>query len=352
MLLFCQANWYKNSESFMKRLAMLSTVTFAAWACITATAVAQPSESNGWSVRASFDNDLFAGTDQYYTNGIRLDLVSPPDEMPWIGRQARDRIGYLFADTNADTWYTTFSFNQEMYTPQDLTLRMPDPDDRPYAGYLHASLGLAAESDRALRTLALDFGVVGRMAQADDAQRLVHDTIAGDDPVGWSHQLRNEPGVRLIYEHRGRYNDLTDLGLLGLKLDYSTGYGGSLGNVNTSVSAGATLRISDGTTSRFGPDRIHPVVAAPALWDTSTFDWYVFAGIEGRAVARDIFLEGNTFRNSRNVEAHRLVADMQMGFAMKYKALEVAYTHIVRTPEFRGQRGTSQFGRLAISVNF
>ena len=306
----------------------------------------------GWSVRATFANDLFAGTDQYYTNGVRLDVVTPPNDLTWLGREARDLTRGLFGQTGLGTWHATFSLGQDMYTPQDLTRRFPDPEDRPYAGYLFASLGLIAEGTDQLQTLALDLGVVGRMAQADDAQRVVHDVIAGEDPLGWSFQLRNEPGVRLIYEWRGRYGYELDLGLMGLQADFAPGFAVSLGNVDTSASIGGTMRISQGTASRFGPPRLRPRVAAPPMSETDGFDWYAFFGVEGRVVGRNIFLEGNTFRNSANVEPHRLVGDLQGGFAIRRGDFELTYTHVLRSPEFQGQRGMSQFGLLSFSWQY
>jgi lipid A 3-O-deacylase len=43
---------------------------------------------------------------------------------------------------------------------------------------------------------------------------------------------------------------------------------------------------------------------------------YFFAGAQGRAVGRNIFLDGNTFRHSLSVPKKNFVADLQAGFSL------------------------------------
>jgi hypothetical protein len=43
------------------------------------------------------------------------------------------------------------------------------------------------------------------------------------------------------------------------------------------------------------------------------FGWDLFFGTQGRAVARNIFLDGNTFQNSRSVSKEPVVADLIIG---------------------------------------
>jgi len=45
---------------------------------------------------------------------------------------------------------------------------------------------------------------------------------------------------------------------------------------------------------------------------------YVFAGVEGRAVARDIFLDGNTFQKSPSVDKEPLVGELAVGAALLF----------------------------------
>ena len=82
------------------------------------------------------------------------------------------------------------------------------------------------------------------------------------------------------------------------------------------------------------------------------FGFYVFAGLDGRVMARNIFLDGNSFEDSHSVEKNILVGDAQVGIAFTIRAARLAYTHVFRTPEFSGQNNADKFGALSLSLRF
>lgn len=337
-------------------MRLIRTIAFSLAICLLACPVraddgsdARPGVSDGGSLSITFENDIFGGTDEYYTNGARITYVSPRNELSAIHRLARRNLGWL---TGAADWYGTFAIGQNIYTPVEITFRPPDADDRPYAGFTYASVGISADRGDRLDTLALDLGVVGELAQADDIQRLVHDLGNFDDPRGWDFQLKNEPGLRLLYERKYRFSYKADLPL-DMEFDMLPSYSFALGNVDTSVSAGLTFRVGDSLRDNYGPPRIRPALASPGFFEPADgIGWYVFAGADGWLVGRNIFLEGNSFRDSASVEPYRFVADLQAGLALQFRGMELAYTHVFRSPEFVGQEGFAQFGSLTASFKF
>ena len=80
--------------------------------------------------------------------------------------------------------------------------------------------------------------------------------------------------------------------------------------------------------------------------------WYAFAGVDGRWVLRNIFLDGNTFSDSHSVDKKPLVADFVAGIAITYDQFRVAFTHVMRTREFDSQAEADRFGSLSFSVRF
>jgi hypothetical protein len=76
----------------------------------------------------------------------------------------------------------------------------------------------------------------------------------------------------------------------------------------------------------------------------------VFAGVQGRAVARNLFLDGNTFEDSASVDRNPFVADFQTGVSISAGDWRIAYTYVWRTEEFETQPTRQDFGALAISV--
>src|SRR3546814_4711146 len=72
-----------------------------------------------------------------------------------------------------------------MYTPDDVALRNPPLDDRPYAGWLYGSVGLIAETGRRLDQLELTLGVVGPASLTEQTQKLIHEITDSQEPRGW-----------------------------------------------------------------------------------------------------------------------------------------------------------------------
>ncbi len=78
----------------------------------------------------------------------------------------------------------------------------------------------------------------------------------------------------------------------------------------------------------------------------------MFAGVEGRAIARNMFLDGNSCEDSHSVDKKYFVGDLQLGASVTVSTLRFSYTHVFRSEEYRGQIGGDQFGALTASVRF
>jgi hypothetical protein len=79
---------------------------------------------------------------------------------------------------------------------------------------------------------------------------------------------------------------------------------------------------------------------------------FLFGGANGKAVARDIFLDGNTFRDSPSVKKRPFVGEISYGIGILKGRWQLTYTQVVRSIEFEGQDGKSYFGSVAISRTF
>ena len=294
-----------------------------------------------------WENDIFANTDQNYTNGFRLSWMSSEDKTPsWARSVARTAL----PESNGHK-RVSIALGQNMYTPEDKTLTTPDPRDRPYAGWLYGSVGVVSELDDRLDTAMLTVGVVGPHAYAKETQRAVHRLINDEIPNGWHSQLHDEPGVVLTMERKWR--SLYQFSPLGVGVDATPYAGFNLGNVNTDADVGTMFRIGYDLPADYGPPRIRPSMPGSDYFvPTQKLGGYLFAGVEGRAVGRNIFLDGNSFRDSPSVDKNYWVGSVQAGMAVTYENTRISYTHVFMTKEFKQQDEASQFGAFTVSYRF
>lgn len=314
---------------------------------------AQPS---GDTYTFQIENDRIANTDRHYTSGFRFSWVSEAvDSDPQWAREILETI-YPFADLREGR--IGAAFGQSIFTPENTSSRTLVTNDRPYAGWLYGGISAHAQTadikneiirDR-LDTVELDVGIVGPYALGEQVQNGVHELINVAKSNGWDNQLDNEPGIMLIGERRWRTRPLRPL---GLELDLIPSIGGSVGNVMTFGSAGALVRLGQNIAFDFGPPLIQPSLSGLAAVDNNVrFGWYIFAGGQARAVARNIFLDGNTFSDSHSVDKKTFVGDFQFGAAMVIDNARIAITQVFRTREFEGQSQSDRFGAISLSVRF
>lgn len=299
------------------------------------------------------DNDLFGGTDKYFTAGFLVAYRSASN-LPrgWLDRVA-DRLDPLVDDTPSRRW--GLAFGQKIFTPEDIEARNPDPDDRPYAGWLYGAASLSSYTDTVYNTLELQLGVVGPAALGEQAQNNTHDFLNIDRAFGWDYQLGNEPGVNLVAARMWRLNrPFADDRPRGLAVGMVPQVTASVGNVQTYGSAGVMFRLGRDLYADFGPPRQRPSVAGSDFVQPATdrWGWYLFAGVDGRLVGRDIFLDGNTFQDSRSVDKKRFVADGTLGGALLFPWGRLSYVHTFRSEEFDGQGPFAEFGSVNLSVRF
>lgn len=167
---------------------------------------------------------------------------------------------------------------------------------------------------------------------------------------GWKHQLEDEPALMLTLARVWRLN--ADNAGNGWNWDALPRIAASLGNPFTQASASVQARFGWNLPDDFGSTYMRPGSGVFMPDGEGKFSVYVFAGIEGRALAWNSFLDGNIWRDSHSVNKKHGVAELSAGLVMAYKDWRIAYTHIYRSKEFDGQNKAQNYGSVMVGYAF
>jgi lipid A 3-O-deacylase len=326
-------------------------------------ATPESEQENPGTFSLYFENDLFFNTDEHYTNGVKLTWISPDltsyadsKKLPaWSHRFIRL---LPFINEPGLKRNVAFSLGQAMYTPSDTRRSDLIVNDRPYAGWTYLAVAFHSKNERRLDSMEIQVGLVGPQSYAQSTQKEIHDLRGFDSPQGWDHQLSNEPGLNFIYARKWR---LFDTGLRNrMGFDTLAQLGGALGNIYTYANGGIEARFGWNIPADFGESQITPASSTndpvkaeySRLSGSERFSLYFFTTADGRAVLRDIFLDGNTFAKSHSVDKEYLVGNAAFGIAIIIYRFKISIAEVIRSKEFRLQQGGQKFGSITLSFTY
>jgi len=346
----------------LKHTVILASIIGLAPFIFLSTAHADPVDKNQTLV-FYLENDIFGGTDRHYTNAFRLTWISQDlteyDEDTRLPRWGLPIIRKLpLVNRSGYQRNIGISVGQNIYTPENISRRDLIKDDRPYAGWTYLALTFHVKNTAKLDVFEVTMGIIGPSSLAEETQKIVHRWLESKDPKGWRHQLRNEPGINIGWQRNWRL--LSKNVGRGFGADFIPHLGVVAGNVSTYANIGGEVRFGYNLPLDFGTSFIRSAsgIEAPAdkadprLRPRKNFGFHLFADVDGRFVARNIFLDGNTWKESHRVHRKQWVADMAAGFSIVYKRVKLSYAHVYRTKEFDGQDQSQLFGSATLAITF
>ena len=284
--------------------------------------------------------------DHFYTNGLRVAWTSPTGEPQTMMHDFGEMLW------GPATQRMALEISQQINTPADTHVRVPGPNDQPYAGVLTGGLSLIGETQTARDTLTLRLGAVGPLAGGEEIQNGFHDLIHRPPARGWSNQIPNTRVGEVIYGHVWRVPGPT---AGDLETDLLPAVAGSAGTLRDSIKGGVAVRIGQGLQSDFG---VSHGPQGPGGMDAYTpparaVAWYAFAGLDGEAVAYDLLLQSAPFRGGPHVSPNHALAAVYGGIALMTGAVRVTAAYVADTPAFHGQcGGLHRFASVSLSVRF
>lgn len=337
---------------------MLKKVVITALILVLCVPLASAQEISQKGLRTfwiCWENDHFVQTDRGFTNGLKLTWLSAEKDLSgaksWL-----DRLLFVFKPDFRH--FRSYSLRQDMFTPDDLTEVELVEWDRPYAGYLEFELGAHSQSRFRAAYWGLSLGVVGPLSLAEHAQKLIHLSGRPDWPEGWSHQLKNELAVQVYSENKWKIS-LAERAK-GLGLDIIPQWGGGLGNVYVYAHSGFQVRLGLNLPGNFGAPLLRPGGSSGPGFSEREPDRtgriydsiYLFAVCDAQFVARNIFLDGNTFRESHAVDKETLTGYLQIGMGAKVSIFHITFGLAAWSRLFKTQERRLIYGLVNIFYSF
>ena len=285
-------------------------------------------------IRIHYDNDLFTGTDYYYTQGYAIEVVNP-------ALRKNPLTHLLLKAKNSQARYG-LTFEHTGFTPTSIRSNTIRVGDRPFAAcLLLKSFSMSTDTVRRVRVSSeLSMGMIGPVALGSEIQTALHRLTNGVEPRGWQYQIQNDA-----------------------ILNYTFSYEKQLYAYQNALSVSALGQVQAGTFS----DRVQTGVVVMAGRFNSPFgsaqnrrrlplQLYVYAQPVVSLVGYDATLQGGLFNRSSPyvIQANqltRITLQTNIGVMFTYKKLYLEYYQSALSREF--ETGLShRWGGIKIGVSF
>ena len=272
------------------------------------------------------DNDIFNYTDRYYTNGIRLALISPA-----LRHNPLSKL--LIPYWNQGINYYGITLVQDMYTPSTTKIGGIIEGDRPYAAYLY--IGSSKITNDALHRVRLlseiQIGIIGPSSLGEYVQRTFHNAVpTNNEPLGWEFQIQDD--LLLNYFTRIEKSIVSIPGL-----DLLVHGSGSIGTVYTNIGAGTYIR--SGWFNSYFMNLFFSKRSLNRLRCARNIQFYFFADFSGKAIGYDATLQGGIFNRTSPYtisadKINRLMFAGSAGIAFSYGGFQLKGKQFLLSPEF------------------
>ncbi|WP_262249616.1 lipid A deacylase LpxR family protein [Parapedobacter soli] len=282
------------------------------------------------------DNDLYLlnKQDQYYTNGIFLNI--------------RKTVDSATLSTNEANRVWGLTIGQKMYNAYTANIRYIEEVDRPITAYLFltANLDRYFASERFM-SVSAEIGTIGSRALGEQFQESIHKAFRLYDIAGWQYQLENAFGVDVAAHYGGLlYRNPAQW------FDVSGQAAATLGLNHTGVSVAPAFRIG----------RINPfhqsAYTSSRLQSRSTAvakELFLYYRPQLHFVGYDATLQGGMFLHNKGPVTYtpaRWVWYNHIGVMYAKNALSLHFKYIFYTKEVPGMFFRHRYGSVGLGYRF
>ncbi len=324
-------------------LLLFALLAFAALPLLaqtgTSTSTARAETFRRTEIELRSDNDMYLMNmqDQYYTNGLFLNLRKTVDPSK-LNPKEKNRL-------------MEFRLGHEIYNAYTAQIDSFELVDRPITGYLFVSAGIShfyKKEDYLSYSLAL--GTIGKRAFGEELQAGLHNLLNMYHAAGWEFQLNNAWVADLELDHNkliGRTRNRV--------LDVSLHSSVRLGTHQTNVKTGPVFRL--GKLAAF--DRSAHFNARLQSGTSGTGpvedEWYLYYKPEAQLVFYDATMQGGMFLDDKGPMTSlpkRWLISNHFGGVYSTDALTFKIQYFFNTKESDQSLFRHQYGSLAMAYRF
>lgn len=279
----------------------------------------------------TYENDSFFHSDRYYTSGVQFSVKHGTDRRSDFSRAWTAPLCRWLGCDEAQLLTTQSNLGQLMYTPSNITVREPQPFDRPWAGllYYEQTHAFLSQDQRTLTTLSAQVGVSGRLSLAEPTQKTLHRLFDRPTPEGWDNQIGGSLGVMASAERRHAVDRLSATLPHDVHLNTATYWRLAAGNIMTYAAGGVAVVIGKDlplvsppppgignklTNGAAGNARSSVLTTCMAPWLQCT----AFGSVEARVVGYNLFIDGRLFHDDTVVKRRNFVHDTILGMRFDF----------------------------------
>jgi lipid A 3-O-deacylase len=284
--------------------------------------------------RFNYDNDYFTATDEYYTQGILLELIHPNLQLNPFNK-------LLFKSKENSNKYG-IRIDSYGYTATSISTHAIRYGDRPFCGNLSLSFFIisvdSAKKQRISTTLTA--GVMGSKAGGKEMQVKIHTWLKNIIPVGWEYQIANDLILNYQLNYEKELMNYKDLFLINSNSELK------IGTHDDKIKTGINFMLG-----RFN----NPYLSVNKM-NKNKFNYHFYGQLLTGFTAYDATLQGGLFnRNSPYTIAAkditRFTLQGDFGVSLNFKKLYLEYTQSFISKEFKTGY-LHRYGGVRIGVGF
>ena len=266
--------------------------------------------------RLNYENDFFSATDQYYTQGIHLEVVSPAMKKFFLSKLlVHPKWNYIKYGVGLE---------HDAYTPTSIGSDSILHGDRPFAACLFLKTSLIAidPENKQRFSASLSTGVIGPAAGGKEMQTDIHRWLNNVTPHGWQYQIQNDAIVNYEVDYEKQLMTIDKYLLIDAE--------GMIRAGTLSDKAGI------GSTLMFG---YFDSPYSKEITSGKAFRMYAYEHPEIAVIGYDATLEGGLFDRTspytlKSGDLNRFVFQNRFGFVVVVRRINLEYFQSVKSNEF------------------